>query len=142
MADVTLPRPDPESLGAFYWEGARQGVLLIQRCDECGTYIHYPRPVCRVCLSQRLTPAPVSGRGVVHSYTVMMQPFHPFFADRVPYVVASIELEEQTGLRVMSNLVDCDLDAVEVGMPVEVVFEDVVPDWTVPQFRPAPGAAR
>lgn len=135
---VRPPVPDPDSLGAFYWRGAAEGRLLIQRCRGCGTFIHYPRPVCRVCLSRRLEPTPVSGRGIVHSWTVMMQAFHPFFVDRVPYTLVSVELEEQEDLRVMANLVDCPPERVRVGMPVEVVFEQLTPELTVPQFRPRP----
>jgi uncharacterized OB-fold protein len=134
-----LPLPDPDSLGAFFWEGAREGRLLIQRCSGCGTFIHYPRPVCRVCLSRDLAPQPVSGRGTVYSHTVMMQAFHPFFEDRVPYVLATVELVEQEGLRVMTNIVGCEPDHVRVGMPVEVTFEQLTADLTVPQVRPAAG---
>ena len=129
-------RPDPDSLAAFYWEGARLGELRLQRCSSCRLFIHYPRPVCRRCLSRELAPEAVSGRGVVHAHTVMEQAFHPFYADRVPYVVALIELEEQTGLRVLSNVIDCAAGDVTIGMPVEVAFETVGPALTLPVFRP------
>ncbi len=138
-AGWSLPLPAHDSLGSFYWRGAAEGVLLIQRCSACGLYIHYPRPVCRACLSRELSPTPVSGQGTLHSFTVMMQVFHPFFTDRLPYVVASVELPEQERLRVLANVVDCPVEEVRVGMPVEVTFRQLTPELTIPQFRPRPG---
>jgi uncharacterized OB-fold protein len=114
--------------------------LLILRCQNCGTYIHLPRPVCRVCHSFDLTPGEVSGRGTLYSYTVTYKPFHPFFVDRVPYVVAVVELAEQAGLRIVSNLVGIDEGAIEFGMPLQVDFEELDTELTLPVFRPAPEA--
>ena len=78
---------------------------------------------------------PVSGRGTVFSYAVMHQVYHPGFAAEVPYAVVVVELAE--GARLVSNLVDCPLRDVTIGMPVEVVFEEVTPEVTLPKFRPA-----
>jgi uncharacterized OB-fold protein len=132
--------PVPDRYTRFFWEGTSERKLLILRCQNCGTYIHLPRPVCRVCHSFDLAPEEVSGRGTLYSYTVTYKPFHPFFVDRVPYVVAVVELAEQGGLRIVSNLVGVDESAIEFGMPLQVDFEELDPELTVPVFRPAPEA--
>src|SRR5215216_4459194 len=107
----TIPRmPDPappgipdDPLTSFFWDGARQRQLWIQRCQACGTYIHMPRPVCRNCQSFDLAPAQVSGKGTLYSWTQTFKAFHPFFVERVPYVIATITLAEQDGLQLMSS---------------------------------------
>jgi uncharacterized OB-fold protein len=127
----------PDAQSKFLWDGAREGKLLILRCDSCGNYVHWPRPICNRCLSFSLSPAQVSGNGTVYTYTVAVQPFHPSFEPKVPYILAVVELVEQQHLKLVTNLVDCGEDEVEVGMPVEVVFEKVSSDLTLPMFRPA-----
>jgi uncharacterized OB-fold protein len=134
------PMPPPGSLGAFFWEGARDGRLLIQRCSACGTYIHVPRPVCRTCLSFELAPAEVSGRATVYSFTETHKAFHPFFVDRVPFLLATVELEEQAGLMLLSNLVGVGEPDVRIGMDVVVDFEVLSAELTIPVFRPAAAA--
>src|SRR5262249_19795209 len=113
-----------------------QRQLVIQRCDECRRYRHPPVPLCPHCLSTKLDAVPVSGRGTVYTFTVAEQAFHPFFADKLPYIIVSVALEEQHDLRLVSVLVDCEPGDVRAGMPVEVVFEDVADDVTLPLFRP------
>ena len=140
MTTIDPPRPAPDDDTAFFWEGCRDGELRILRCDSCGRYIHWPRPVCSNCLSTSLTPQPVSGRGRLYSYTIADQAFHPWFADKVPYVVAVIDLEEQPGLRIVTNLVDHE-DDYAVDMPVEVVFRQVADDLVLPLFRPIRSAS-
>lgn len=128
--------PAPDEMTAFFWDAARDGRLAILRCDDCGWFVHWPRPVCKRCHSFSLTPTDVSGRGELYTYTVGVQAFDPWFADRLPYILAVVELEEQAHLKLVSNLVDCDEDTVEIGMPLEVTFEQVTPQWTLPVFRP------
>ena len=132
------PRPASDPLTAFFWEGASQRKLVILRCDVCRRYIHPPRPVCRFCLSTRLTPEPVSGRARLYTWTVAEQAFHPYFADKVPYVYATVELPEQSGLRLITNIVECPPDELRSDMALEVTFEAVADDLTLPRFRPAP----
>jgi len=129
-----LPLVDDDSRP--YWEGARRHELVVLRCSGCGFYVHYPRHECPRCRSENLVPSRVSGRGVVHSYTITHHRGAPGFEERVPFVVTLIELEEQPGLRIVSNLSGCGPEEVRIGMPVEVVFEDVAPGVTLPQFRP------
>jgi uncharacterized OB-fold protein len=130
-----LPVIDPGS--QFFWDGAGRGELLIQRCASCGSYQHPPRPVCRVCLSTDVVPERVSGRATLYTWTVAEQVFHPWFADKIPYAYAVVELEEQAGLHLVTNVVDTDVYALEAGMALEVTFQERTPEVTVPVFRPA-----
>jgi uncharacterized OB-fold protein len=135
---IAPPAPNADQYTEFFWRGAREGKLLILRCQECGNYIHLPRPICRRCLSFNVSPEEVSGLGNIYSYTVTVRPFHPFYVARVPYVVAAIELVEQGGLRVIANLVHPEGSDISIGMPVKVAFERLSADVTVPVFYPTP----
>lgn len=139
MADqiLTPPMPVASPLTQFFWDGAARGELWILRCQQCGTYIHPPRPVCRVCLSTELAPEQMSGRATLYTWTVARQAFHPFFAGRVPYVYALVEPVEQASLHVVTNIVDCPLEDLQIGMPLEVDCREVAPGLTLPLFRPA-----
>jgi uncharacterized OB-fold protein len=117
-----MPWPVPQITdenGAF-WTGGRDGELLIIRCTSCGYWIHPPTPRCPHCLSDAVEPQAVSGRGTVYSYTINRQAWVPGL--EVPFVIAMVELDEQPGLRLMTNIVDCPTEEVEIGMPVEVAF--------------------
>src|SRR5690348_3001400 len=99
------PAPVPDVLTEPFWTGARERRLVIQRCRGCGLWVHLPRPVCRRCQSFDLGHESVSGRGTVYSFTETWKAFHPFFVDRLPYLLAVVELVEQPGLRLLTNLV-------------------------------------
>jgi uncharacterized protein len=131
------PQPVPSARTAFFWQGVDEGQLRILRCEDCGWYVHYPRPICTRCQGARLSPSPVSGRGALYAYTTVMQAFHPYFVDKLPYVLAVVELDEQPGLRLTTNLVDHDGVDLRVGLRVEVVFREVGEGGAVlPLFRP------
>jgi hypothetical protein len=115
-----------------FWTGGADGVLLILQCTSCGRWVHPPRDTCAECGGQ-LVPRPVSGRGIVFTFTINRHPFNP--AVPVPYVIAIVELAEQAGLRFTTELVECEIDAVHIGMEVEVTFEQAGDAW-VPLFRP------
>ena len=134
---VAPPMPVADELTQFFWDGAARQELLILQCTACGTFLHPPRPVCRSCLSTDVAPKQVSGRATLYTWTVVEQAFHPFYADKVPYVYATVELVEQPGLRLITNIVDGAPDELQAGMPVEVTFQQVSPDLTLPLFRPA-----
>ncbi len=127
-----LPKPDRDS--EFYWAAARRHELMLQRCDECGRFRFYPRIICPDCLSDTFQWQRVSGRGTVYSFTVIYRPPTPAFQNQVPYVLALIDLPE--GVRMMSNVVGCDHRDVYIGMPVDVIFDDVSEEITLPKFRP------
>jgi uncharacterized OB-fold protein len=129
------PTPRPSALTEPFWAAARQHRLVIQRCGRCGYYNHPPKPLCDRCSSQELTFAEVSGRGKVYSYTVMRQKTIAGFADEVPYLTALIELDEQPLLLLLTNLPGAHADNVRLGQPVEVQFDALSSDITLPQFR-------
>jgi uncharacterized OB-fold protein len=130
------PAPVPDPLTQFFWDAAAAGTLMIQRCNDCGKHIHPPRPICRACLSLDLAPVEVSGRATLYSWTIAEQAFHPYFADKLPYVYATVELEGQR-TKLITNIVDCPIEDLRVDMPVEVVFEPLTDTITLPKFRPA-----
>ena len=129
-----LPTPDIET--REYWQGCKRHELLMQRCKDCGTYCFPPMPMCHRCNSMNRGWARVSGKGKVYSWFVVHHATHPDFVDEVPYAVVLVELDEQADLRIPSNVVDCRIEDIQAGMPVEVVFEDVTDDISLPKFRP------
>ncbi|MGX7680020.1 Zn-ribbon domain-containing OB-fold protein [Jatrophihabitans sp. DSM 45814] len=131
--------PAPNSLTSFFWDGAREHKLMIQKCNNCGRFQHWPEPVCNNCLSFDLGHGEVSGRGTVYSYEIATQAFHPYFADKLPFVIAVVELVEQPNLKLITNLIDFPLDGIEVGAPVEVTFRPLDENFNLPVFRPAAG---
>jgi uncharacterized OB-fold protein len=131
------PRPALTQDNAFFFDGARDGRLLIQRCASCGTLRHPPRPACAVCRSFEWDTLEASGRGTVYSYVVVHHPQVPAFDYPLP--VAVVELEE--GTRLVADLVGIVADAVEIGLPVVVDFVAVDDELTLPMFRPAPAPA-
>jgi uncharacterized OB-fold protein len=128
-----LPEVTPQN--EHFWCGGADGELRFLRCGDCRHYVHPPAPLCPECLSRNLAPEAVSGRAVVHTYTVNHQPWIPGFDP--PYVVAIVELPEQAGLRLTTNLVRCESEDVAIGMPVRVVFEDLGDGVFLPLFEPA-----
>ena len=133
-AEYKRPLPLPDEETADYWEGARRHQLIIRRCQDCQYYIHYPKARCPRCRSANVSGSPVSGRGRIYSYSIVHVALAPGFDP--PYAVVLVELDEQSDVRILTNLVDCPLDEVRIGMPVEVVYHDVTPETTLPQFRP------
>ena len=135
MSDYTGPLPVPTPETRPFWEAARRHELHLQRCGACGRHIFYPRAVCPHCLGADLVWEKVSGRGTLHTFTIVMRG-QKGFPLPTPYVLAVVELAE--GARLMTNLIGVAADpaAVRIGMPVEVVFEDVTPEVTLPRFRP------
>jgi uncharacterized protein len=132
------PKPTPET--APYWEAAKRGVLLIQRCRACDEHYFYPRPLCPHCLSREVEWVEVSGRGLLHTFVVNHRPARGYPA-KGPYVIGIVELEE--GPKMMSNIVGVEADPAKLrcDMPVEVVFEPITAEITLPKFRPAEAGA-
>jgi uncharacterized protein len=127
-----LPSSDESSQP--FWDAAKEGRLLAKRCLTCGEVHFYPRPFCPVCWSTDVEWFEVSGRGTLYTYSVVYQNDLPPFAKRVPYVAAIVDLEE--GPRMMTNVVDCPIDELSVGMALEVKFERATDDFTFPVFGP------
>lgn len=129
-----LPRALSPALTRPFWEAARRHELVLPRCKTCDHLFFYPRSECPHCLSSDLEWVKVSGRGRLHSFTIVRQPANAAFNADVPYAYAVVQLDE--GPRLVSNMVQCDLDALRVDMPVEAVFDDVTPECTLVKFKP------
>ena len=129
------PRPAVNLDNTFFFEGAKDGKLLIQRCTSCGALRHPPGPMCPQCQSLDWEAIEASGKGTVYSFVTNHYPQVPAFD--YPLNVALIELEE--GVRLISNVVGVDAEAVEIGMAVEVVFTAFDDELTLPQFQPVGG---
>jgi uncharacterized OB-fold protein len=129
-----VPRPlNPEWTKPF-WEAAKRHELVMPRCKTCDQLFFYPRSECPRCLSNDIEWMKVSGRGHLHTYTVVYQPANAAFRDDTPYIYAVVQLNE--GPRMVSNVVQCEIEAVRVDMPLEAVFDDVTPEWTLVKFKP------
>lgn len=116
----TRPVPGPTALTGFFWTSGRDGRLRIHRCGECQRFHHPPSPACPSCHSRQVAPEVVSGAGVVHAFSINRQDWTR--GKEGPFVYAVIELAEQKGLRVVSNVVECPPEEVFVGMAVSVRF--------------------
>lgn len=139
--DRPLPQPmTPEARP--YWEGLRERRLMLPRCGDCGHVFLYPRVLCPRCASRAITWVQASGRGRLHAFGIAHQSFNRAYRVAPPYVLAMIELEE--GPRMLSNLVNVEPDpkAVKCDMPVEVIFERLTDEVTLPLFQPADPVAR
>lgn len=129
------PLPVADPLTKPFWDGCREQRLLVQKCRACGSVRHPPGPVCLECRSPEADWIDSKGQGSVYSWIVVRHPIPAeVYADKVPYVVALIDLDE--GTRVVSNITHCDLEAVEAGMRVEVYFRQATETVTLPQFKP------
>lgn len=132
---IEHPRPGVNEDSRAYWEAAGRNELVFQRCADCGVLRHPPRAICPDCLSGGIEWLRSSGRGTVHTYTITNQNHARGFRDAVPYVLAYVELEE--GVRLLTNVVGCTPDEVEIGMPVQAEFADPEALIAIPRFRPA-----
>ena len=131
-----LPRVTPHT--APFWTGGADGALRFQRCGDCGYWLHPPGPICPECLAKFLVTDTASGDATLHTFTVNHQAWYPGLDP--PYVVAIVALPEQAGLRLTTNLVNCEIDDVRIGMALRVTFEQYDDVW-LPFFEPAPLAA-
>ncbi|MDE2580085.1 MAG: Zn-ribbon domain-containing OB-fold protein [Rhodospirillales bacterium] len=136
MLDPARARPQPTPETRHFWEGTKAGELRLQRCDACAKVYFPPRPFCPGCASRQVSVFPASGRGTLYSYVIHHRKVPGFTP---PYAIAVVQLAE--GPRMMSNIVDCPQtpEALELDMELEVAFEKLDDDITLPFFRPAKG---
>ena len=127
-----LPQITPEN--EHYWKGGARGELCFLRCRDCATYVHPPSPVCPECLSRQLAPAAVSGSARLLTWTENYHPWIPGFDP--PYLIAIVEILEQPGLRITTNLVNCQTESLRADLPVQVVFEERDGGVFLPLFEP------
>jgi hypothetical protein len=135
MSDNEYKKPLPalEGLTREFYGFCKDGELRFQRCNGCRAWRHVPREMCPECGSMDWGWEPSSGRGKLFTWTVAARPLHAAFADETPYAPAVVELDE--GVRLVTEIVDCRPDNLEIDTPVEVVFEEVTPGITLPKFR-------
>ena len=131
-AKPTRMRPPLAHDNAWWWEGVDEGRLLIQKCTDCGTLRHPPRPMCHQCQSIGWTGVEASGKGTVHSYTVMHHPPIPGY--EYPLAVALIDLEE--GTRIVSNIGGVGPEEVHIGMKVQCQIDELEGEFKLPIFYP------
>jgi uncharacterized protein len=132
LADAPRMLPSVTDANREFWTSGARGELRIPRCGACGTWVYPPTPSCGECGGE-LHYDTVSGKGTVFTFTINRHPYNPEIP--LPYVIALVELDEQVGLRLITNVVNCDPEDVVIGMPVRVTFEDRG-EVFVPVFEP------
>jgi uncharacterized OB-fold protein len=134
MNPPTKPVPVVQPWARPFWEAARARRLVLQHCRRCDRNIHYPRIACPHCGADDLDWKDASGRGTIYSFTIVQANAPSAFVAGMPYVVAVIRLAE--GVSMLTNIVECDPETLVCDQPVEVVFERLNDEFTLPQFRP------
>lgn len=139
-AEYKKPLPKPDPITQPYWDSLKEHAMKIQKCNDTGKYFFYPRGVSPYTGSTNISWEPVSGNGTIYGFTIIPEARRamPGFGEDAPYVVAMVELDEGNA-RLMTNIVNVEAspDAVKVGMPVKVVYDDVTDEFTLPKFEPA-----
>ncbi len=135
MAHITRPLPTVTEDSEEFWKSTHEHAMKLQKCDNCGRFWYYPGPICHYCASREFTWTPVSGRGNIYSYSVLERAKGNPFEDDVPISIILVRLAE--GPVMMSNLIDDDDHTrIAVDLPVEIDYEDVNDEITLPVFRP------
>ena len=116
-----------------FWTAGRDNVLRIRRCPSCGFWVHPPRPICPRCWQRDIPWEPTSGKAVLYSFTVNRKAWNPEV--EVPYVIGLVELVEQPGLRMATNIVGCVVEDLSIGMPLQVAFQQQGEHF-IPLFEP------
>jgi uncharacterized OB-fold protein len=129
------PRPSPGWDNADFWEATARGELRFQRCVDCGTWRHYPRPICPECFSKEFRWELSSGRGRVYTWTVAHGPTLAAFQDELPYNLIDVLMDE--GVHFQSQLLDCPPEDIEADLPVEAVFVPGDDGITLVKFKRA-----
>ena len=134
MSQYSKPLPIILEDGKEYWEGCKRHEVLIQRCRDCGEVQFPHRTVCSHCFSTAVESLKASGKGTVYSFTTVYRaPIEGFESD-LPYTIVIVDMDE--GTRMMSRIVECEPEHVSIGMKIEVVFDDVTADVSLPMFKP------
>jgi uncharacterized OB-fold protein len=129
------PLPNIDEEMRPWWEATQRHELYVQKCRECGDLRFHPRALCTSCMSSRVEWIKCSGRGKIYTFTVTNQNAGRGFRDALPYVLAWVELDE--GVKLLTNIVECPPAQVKIDLAVEAVFDDVTPEVTLVNFRPA-----
>jgi len=135
MTEMRFDLPTPDAETEPFWDAAKDGKLLIKKCNACNEFHFYPRPFCPKCWSDDVEWYEASGRATLYTWSVVHRNDLPPFHERVPYVAAVVDLDE--GPRMMTNVIECEFDALEIGMALEAVYYPTSEDVTIVQFKPA-----
>lgn len=138
MTTYKKPLPIIDEDNEKFWESCKRHEMRLQKCRDCGYVRYYPSPVCHKCSSFNFDWSQVSGKATVYTFSVVYRPPSAAFANDIPYVYGIVELDE--GPMMPTNIVGIEPEKVRVGMKVEVTYDDVTPEITLPKFRPARGA--
>jgi uncharacterized OB-fold protein len=133
MPDIKKSLPAVTTSNKAFWAAAKRHKLVVYKCLNCGA-LYSQVTKCSACDNPRMDWVKVSGKGQVFTFCIYHQPFHPAWKDDIPYNVAYVKLDEGTLL--MTNIVDCANKDIHIGMPVEVVFEDITEEIALPKFKP------
>lgn len=128
-----LPEGIPDWQRPF-WDSLREKQIKVQRCTSCGTFRHVPKEICATCHTTSYSWEPVSGRGVVYTYTVVHRAPTPAYQEHAPYAIVHAVMDE--GFRMVATMTGIDPGSVEIGAPVRVVYTDLPGDWTIVEFEP------
>ena len=132
-ADYKLPLPELEGLHKEFYDHCKNLTLHFQRCTDCSAWRHVPREMCAECGSWNWEWQPSSGRGRIFTWTVAARPMHPAFVDACPYAPVVVEMDE--GVRLLSEVIDVSPDDLAIDMEVEVLYDEVTDEITLPKFR-------
>jgi uncharacterized OB-fold protein len=139
-SEVTRPIPVPNALTQPFWDATKRGELALQHCQTCGHFQHPPYPTCVNCISIDLKFEAVAGKGTIYAYSIMYHAGDKRFAPAIPYASIIVELDEAKGALLAGNLLDAPYTEAKVGRRVEVVFQPLNDEITLPQFRLASDA--
>jgi uncharacterized OB-fold protein len=118
-----------------FWDSLKARNVTVQRCDSCGKFRHVPKEICTQCFSTGFSWAPISGRGVVYTYTIVRRAPTPAYQEDAPYAIVHVTMDE--GFRMIGTMTGIDPESVAIDAPVRVVYSDLTPEWTILQFAPA-----
>ena len=133
--DFNKPLPTPTPTSAPFWEALKEGIVKLQKCGDCGTWVFYPRNRCSNCLSDALQWHEVQGTGCLYTFTIARQPTSPHFASEVPQRLAVVELDE--GVRLTTTLVNTADTDIHIGMRLRPFFDPVSDEITLLRYQPA-----
>ena len=135
VSDYKYPLPMPDVDSAGFWDGTKQHELRIQQCSACKRYRHPPRKACPSCHSEESQWVPLSGKGKIYGWIEVFQPVLPMWRENIPYNIVEVELDDAPGVIITGNVPEAGENQLTVGMPVEVFFDDVTSDVTMPRWR-------
>ena len=135
MADARFDLPTIDDETRPFWEGTKAGRLLLRSCNACGAVHYYPRPFCPTCWSDDVDWVEASGKATLYTHSTVYTNDLPPFNERLPYIPAVVDLQE--GPRMMTEIVDCATEDLQIGMPLEVTFREVTDEVTIAVFHPA-----